>query len=293
MSRKNKPASKKARREKRARGKSSQADQERAIREFIHSNADEFAKAHDASEEERKAFIRATIAEGCLPDGLSKLVSGAVKFDRLSPFAFLVEEDGEKRFPGNLLPPWSEFVETSLDVPEEFHALRRGVRGELADSPPERFFNNSRMSVILTEVKSGWTDTDGEPIPLSYLAIKYHDRSARHDWRDFQRVKNEILGEEVEAIELFPAESRLVDSANQFHLYALPEGMKIPFGMDSRSVCSGGTSTSLGGFMRQREFEEGHEPEDAISFDEMEKLMKEFVSRKSSEEGDESRSGVK
>jgi hypothetical protein len=41
-----------------------------------------------------------------------------------------------------------------------------------------------------------------------------------HDWRDLQRIKNELVGPECEAVELYPAESRLVDTANQYHLWA-------------------------------------------------------------------------
>src|SRR4051794_36621188 len=33
------------------------------------------------------------------------------------------------------------------------------------------------------------------------------------DWRHFQNIKNDILGKECEAIELYPAESRLVDTS--------------------------------------------------------------------------------
>jgi hypothetical protein len=36
-----------------------------------------------------------------------------------------------------------------------------------------------------------------------------------HDWRDLQRIKNQLVGPECEAVELYPAESRKVDTANQ------------------------------------------------------------------------------
>src|ERR1700677_4906434 len=38
------------------------------------------------------------------------------------------------------------------------------------------------------------------------------------DWRHFQQIKNDIIGEECEAIELYPAESRNVDTSNKYHL---------------------------------------------------------------------------
>jgi hypothetical protein len=39
----------------------------------------------------------------------------------------------------------------------------------------------------------------------------------------------------VEAVELYPAESRRVDSANQYHVWAFP-GQRLPFGFAERLV---------------------------------------------------------
>lgn len=51
------------------------------------------------------------------------------------------------------------------------------------------------------------------------------------DWRHFQRIKNEILGEECEAVELYPAESRLVDTSNKYHLIGSRDPtFRFPFG---------------------------------------------------------------
>lgn len=52
-----------------------------------------------------------------------------------------------------------------------------------------------------------------------HLSIRRNDREPIHDWRDLQAIKNQLLGEECEAVELYPAESRRVDAANQFHLW--------------------------------------------------------------------------
>ena len=51
------------------------------------------------------------------------------------------------------------------------------------------------------------------------------------DWRHFQQIKNEIVGPECEAIELYPAESRLVDTSNKYHLIAMRDPtFRFPFG---------------------------------------------------------------
>ena len=51
------------------------------------------------------------------------------------------------------------------------------------------------------------------------------------DWRHFQRIKNELIGEECEAVELYPAESRLVDTSNKYHLIGVADPtFRFPFG---------------------------------------------------------------
>ncbi|HZV36746.1 MAG TPA: hypothetical protein VFB72_19370 [Verrucomicrobiae bacterium] len=52
-----------------------------------------------------------------------------------------------------------------------------------------------------------------------HLSIKRIDRQCIHDWRDLQEIKNQLVGEECEAVELYPAESRRIDAANQYHLW--------------------------------------------------------------------------
>lgn len=51
------------------------------------------------------------------------------------------------------------------------------------------------------------------------LQICNHDQSAHHDWRDFQRIKSELLGPEWWGFEVYPAESELIDPSNAFYLW--------------------------------------------------------------------------
>lgn len=80
---------------------------------------------------------------------------------------------------------------------------------------------NSRYQVLRRDVGDG----------MIYLSIKRLDQRPIRSWRDLQRIKNELVGPECEAVELFPAESRLLDSANQYHLwvFANPE-VRMPLG---------------------------------------------------------------
>ncbi|MCZ8516830.1 hypothetical protein O9H85_31595 [Paenibacillus filicis] len=50
-------------------------------------------------------------------------------------------------------------------------------------------------------------------------------------WAEKQRIKNELFGPDRTAIEVFPAEVDLVDEANMYHIWILPRGMKLPFGL--------------------------------------------------------------
>jgi hypothetical protein len=58
--------------------------------------------------------------------------------------------------------------------------------------------------------------------PFIHLDIRRRDGKTCNEWQDFQRIKNELVGPEHEAVQLFPAESRLVDTGNEYHLWVCP-----------------------------------------------------------------------
>jgi len=66
---------------------------------------------------------------------------------------------------------------------------------------------------------------------FTHLCIRRHDGQPSKDWKEHQQIKNEIIGPEYEAAELFPAESRLIDTTNEYHLWVLPSpSHRFPFG---------------------------------------------------------------
>lgn len=89
--------------------------------------------------------------------------------------------------------------------------------------------------------------------PFLHLSIKRIDREPIHDWRHLQAIKNELVGAEREAFEVYPAESRLVDAANQYHLWALPEGARLPVGFDKRLTATPEEAAAVGSKQRRRE----------------------------------------
>jgi len=71
---------------------------------------------------------------------------------------------------------------------------------------------------------------------MLHINIRRRDGGMFKDWRHFQQIKNEVAGPEREAFEMYPAESRLVDTSNKWHLWVLPEGVQMQVGWDKRDV---------------------------------------------------------
>ena len=65
---------------------------------------------------------------------------------------------------------------------------------------------------------------------ITYLSIKRLDLEPIHDWRDLQEIKNQICGKDREGLELYPSEDRVVDTANQYHMFVFGKDYKIPLG---------------------------------------------------------------
>jgi len=72
---------------------------------------------------------------------------------------------------------------------------------------------------------------------MIHLNIRRRDGYPGRDWRHFQQIKNELCGPECEAVELYPAESRLVDQGNKYHLWVVMDpAFRFPFGWMERTV---------------------------------------------------------
>lgn len=89
----------------------------------------------------------------------------------------------------------------------------------------------------------------------THLSFHRKDQEPAVDWRDKQRIKNQICGEDAEGLELFPAEDRVVDMANQFHLWVLPAGIRIPVGFEPGSAMILDTADSAAVGATQRPLE--------------------------------------
>lgn len=77
------------------------------------------------------------------------------------------------------------------------------------------------------------------PFKFTWLSIKRHDKAPSSDWRHYQFIKNQLCGPESEGAQLFPAESRLIDGSNQYHLWVInAPGFSFPFGFNEGRMIS-------------------------------------------------------
>lgn len=111
-------------------------------------------------------------------------------------------------------------------IAEHMHLTGKSREQVLADLDVEaaasEIWKNDLYQVLLRRL-------DGKVV---HLNIRRCDGGPiLRDWRHFQQIKNELVGEECEAIELYPAESRKSDTSNKYHLFAIADpSFRFPFG---------------------------------------------------------------
>ncbi len=59
--------------------------------------------------------------------------------------------------------------------------------------------------------------------------VRHHNQAAWFPWVDLQRIKNELIGPDREAIQVFPKAAELVDDANMAHLWIIEAAAPLPF----------------------------------------------------------------
>ncbi|MFA4971545.1 MAG: hypothetical protein WC683_02950 [bacterium] len=109
---------------------------------------------------------------------------------------------------------WSEWERVPRPDPAKYPSLRN----------VEAVFKNNVYVVQIVYHVTEWGTVER-------LMIRRNDEAPVRSWQELQRVKNEIVGEDRVAIEVFPAQAELVDHANLYHLWVLPKGFTLPFGM--------------------------------------------------------------
>jgi hypothetical protein len=144
------------------------------------------------------------------------------------------------------LPRWTPFEEVDgrfvgggRSIGDVVDFLRnRGISEEdiqesLKQTIEEGIYVNSRYQVNVRDI----VPTTPSSPPLKHLSIKCiwngKNPPGPERWRDFQRIKDELCGPEMEGVELYPARSRLVDTSNQFHIWVIMDPTwQWPFGFE-------------------------------------------------------------
>ena len=157
------------------------------------------------------------------------------------------------------LPAWTPFVRSTpiaLSDAKIAHLAQISgqsedtIRGHIAaDLIGATFWENSRYFVIRKiEDRHDGLGTSW------HLSIRRQDRQpvGEEHFRDFQRIKNELLGPDAYAFEIYPSEDNLADTSNQYHLHAFDDLRALPFGYRGRAVIDAGNG------LVQRPLEEGY-----------------------------------
>ncbi len=136
------------------------------------------------------------------------------------------------------------FQRTQMDLPPVKDFIRHlmktyGINRAEAKAQYNRLKNDEVFINDVYQVSIDRDPPNGFHPKLIHLSIKRIDKEPIHDWRDLQEIKTLLCGAEAEGLELYPAESRVIDGANQYHLWVVPPGQRIPFGFtDDRHVSS-------------------------------------------------------
>lgn len=114
--------------------------------------------------------------------------------------------------------PWNRFV---------CHGDGIATFGRLRGGCAFRIQNN------VFEITGGPLDFDG--VTFVHLAIVHKRKPGPgctfdHEprWRDLQRIKNELYGEDAVAIEIMPRQDELNAMTDVYHIWIVPPGFKLP-----------------------------------------------------------------
>jgi hypothetical protein len=131
--------------------------------------------------------------------------------------------------------------------------------------PESIIFKNSRYQVHIHRMKAKNDAPD-----LLHLSFKRLDSGIFIPYRDKMRIKDELIGSEYEAIEIYPARSREVDSANQYHLWIIDDSTyRFPFGFSTRMV----TEESVDG-STQEPWPKNERPVDCLTKEDLFEMLK-------------------
>jgi hypothetical protein len=197
--------------------------------------------AKAGNRDERRAFegLR-RIAKFC---GLDVHIQGDRSVEHIADQIVTKDDDLTVKAPGSSVgeqiatltqsETMTKFERAEMDIPTIEEAMRStGCSQQEASDRIEWMKSQSVWVNNLYQVNVEYL-----PDSQAHLIIRRLDRQPVHNWTHFQAIKNELLGPECEAVEIYPKESRLVDAKHHYHLWGFRNADKsFGIGFQERQV---------------------------------------------------------
>lgn len=126
---------------------------------------------------------------------------------------------------------WEPLVRKDTDPDFETNPVQIEMYEKYGIEMHDEVWVNDRYQVVVRYLHPA---ENREDLPrgrdgMLHLSIHRKDRRRLRDWRHLQQMKNEVAGRDRWAVEVFPPETKLVDTSNEYHLWVLPEGEPLPW----------------------------------------------------------------
>ncbi len=111
---------------------------------------------------------------------------------------------------------WNDFENVTVAAIEKCRHLKKDHT-----QFPDLIYQNNLFIVQVYLTQTSWG-------LVRRAMVRRNDERPVHNWAILQRIKNEIFGPEATALEVYPKESRLIDVANIYWLWVLPDDFDCP-----------------------------------------------------------------
>lgn len=108
--------------------------------------------------------------------------------------------------------------------PKQAHKMLGMYHGEWMPQMDKCWESDDGYSVLSRKIRTEWGIVE-------HVTVQRMVSAGDIPWAVKQEIKNELFGERTTAIEVFPDVRNLVDVCDVYHLWILPEGFKLPFGI--------------------------------------------------------------
>ena len=122
---------------------------------------------------------------------------------------------------------WSTSHKT---IPMKYLHNEYGLYNGTWSAQMDRYWESTDgYSVCSRQLRTEWGVV--EHVTIQKLGGLTNDGSRDIPWVVKQEIKDELFGDRLTAIEVFPDKKSLVDVCDVYHLWVLPKGFQLPFGI--------------------------------------------------------------